>query len=147
MKLKVFLSSLSIWGLFKSEFGQKCMGWSFSCFEFVCSSSSSSSLSLTSPSWSSFSSFLCVKVRLRSFFFFLFFFYFRTSSLHYLLLTESEGRTVSYRKYKVQLCVTDSTDTENDVREMFIISLENWIKLKSTPRGQAVRGLENGRLN
>ena len=48
---------------------------------------------------------------------------------------------------KKQGVVTYSTERENEVSKIFIISLGNWIELESTPRSQAVRTLEYGPLN
>ena len=50
-------------------------------------------------------------------------------------------------KRKKQCVVTSSTDRENEVSKIFIISLGNWIELESTPRSQAVRALKYGPLN
>ena len=50
-------------------------------------------------------------------------------------------------KRKKQGAVTHSTDPKNEVNTMFIISLRNWIKLKSTPQGQVVHTLEYGLPN
>lgn len=50
-------------------------------------------------------------------------------------------------KRKKQGAVTHSTDPKNEVNTMFIISLRNWIKLKSTPQGRVVHTLEYGPLN
>ena len=48
---------------------------------------------------------------------------------------------------KNKVPVRNSTDRENEVSKMFIISLGNWIKLESRPRSQAVRILGCGTLN
>ena len=47
-------------------------------------------------------------------------------------------------RWKKQDAVTYSTDRENAVCKMFIISLGSWIELESTPQSQAVCSLDYG---
>ena len=57
---------------------------------------------------------------------------------------EAQGSWIEVEKHSA---VTHTTNLENEVSKMFIISLGNLLELETTPWSQAVRALEYGPLN